>query len=344
MKNKVTRRSFIQKTGLGIAGLSVATSFPAKAMNFLSPSVAKSKVVYIKNPKVIDVDGKIDTDILYKMLEQGMCEFAGTNDIAAVWKQFFTPEDIIGLKLNVNMFTVFEGTEMLHLYPRITDTIIKSMTNAGIMEENLILWDRSDQELSDVGYTVQKEKGALRIMGQKAMRRDQDGDYTDEEFAVGEKTTRVSNILARECTKIINIPVLKSHGRSGVTGALKNHYGSISNPNQFHDNLCCYPGIAELNALPPIRDKHALVIGSGLMNVFEGGPRWNRQFMWSDGSLFIGTDPVAVDRVMLKVLDEKRELENLPPVEEKAIHLQLSEEMGLGNSQLENIELKELLV
>ena len=163
--------------------------------------------------------------------------------------------------------------------------------------------------------------------------------FSASDQQVGNKTTRLSNILEKDCTALINLPCLKSHRLAGVTGALKNHYGSIDNPREFHDNDCCNPGAAEINNIPAIRDRHRLVVCNALMGLWEGGPRWNPAYMWMEGSLIIGEDPVAVDAVMLQMIDAKRQEAGYPVVAPRAGHLQLSEQIGLGNSRMENIQL-----
>ena len=61
--------------------------------------------------------------------------------------------------------------------------------------------------------------------------------------------------------------------------------------------------------------------------------------MWMEGSLILGDDPVAVDTVMLQMIDKKRNEAGLQALAPRAKHLQLCEEIGLGNNAPERIEL-----
>lgn len=347
MKNKKhTRRKFIKKTAVGTAGLLVLPRIKLFGLRSLKE---KSKVVFAHSKQVIDDSGKVNPDILQLMIDQSILMLSEKDQLNEAWQRYFRTDDIIGMKVNGNSYSQLEGTPMVEHFPLITRGILNSLNRAGISESNAIIWERSDVELQTMGYTIQKEKGKLRILGTHIERRPSASEnyqpgFSSIDQATGEKTTRLSNILEKDCTALINLPALKSHRLAGITGALKNHYGSIDNPREFHDDDCCNPGVAEINNIQTIREKHKLVICNALMGLWEGGPRWNLANMWMEGSLIFGEDPVAVDAVMLKLVDEKRIEAGLEPVAKRAKHLQLSEEIGLGNSKLENIEIINLTI
>jgi hypothetical protein len=62
--------------------------------------------------------------------------------------------------------------------------------------------------------------------------------------------------------------------------------------------------------------------------------------MWTFGGLVIGTDPIAIDFIMLKGINQQPITLRLKPVE-TATHLRLTETAGLGNHSLAKIELIE---
>jgi uncharacterized protein (DUF362 family) len=57
------------------------------------------------------------------------------------------------------------------------------------------------------------------------------------------QTSHLSKILTRMCTYLVNVPVLKDHGKVGITLSLKNHYGTIDNPMDCHPNHYSGKGI-----------------------------------------------------------------------------------------------------
>jgi len=50
-------------------------------------------------------------------------------------------------------------------------------------------------------------------------------------MAMGDSTVRLSRILTDDISILINVPIMKDHEITGVTGALKNHYGSVKMPS-----------------------------------------------------------------------------------------------------------------
>ncbi len=232
----------------------------------------------------------------------------------------------------------YRGSDFAKSYYELTDAILNSLKSGGISKKNAIIFDRSDQELEDLGYTIQKEPGATRIMGTMKTRRTKGDGYSEESYPVGKKAARVSRIITDKCTALINLPVLKSIRSTGITASLKNHYGSIDNPGTFHSNGCTNPGIPEVNAIPVIRDKQKLIIANCLYGLYNKGPRWQKDYVWPEGSIIVSTDPVAIDTIMIGILDRKRKEEGRGPAASKAGYIKLSEKLGLGTCDLNKID------
>ena len=131
----------------------------------------------------------------------------------------------------------------------------------------------------------------------------------------GEDDTRsnMMRLVSRRLTKIINIPNIKDHGATGVTGCLKNiAYGSFSNVARTHDrgasHTCSFVGT--LAAVEPLRSRTVLQIMDGLRGVWHGGPfAHTPRYVFYPKRMLLRTDPVAVDRLLLDIIDEKRKAE-----------------------------------
>ncbi len=342
-RQKITRREFIERSTSGALGVTLGAGLaadPSKPEVKKEPP-KKSRVVLVRHPKVIDSAGAVQKPLLMEMLDTALTRFTGNTSVADSWGEFLKKEDSIGLKVNPLGLNSIEGTPAVSHFTCMTEVLIASCGKAGLKEKQFLIWDRSEEELKRGGFAIQKEAGKLRVMGTKEARKSETGiGFGTESFPVGEKSTRLTKILTELTSATINIPVLKHHRLSGVTGSLKNNYGSIDNAREFHENFCTGPGIPEINAVPAIRDTQRLVIADALLGVYEGGPRWNRDVMWAYGGILVGTDPVAVDRVLLTILNEKRNAEEMEPIgESHARHLELSEKLGLGMSRLDGIEL-----
>ena len=60
-----------------------------------------SRVVLIRDSKVVDGDGQADPEILHRMLNDGVAKLVGEKDSAAAWQKLFSPTDVVGIKSNV---------------------------------------------------------------------------------------------------------------------------------------------------------------------------------------------------------------------------------------------------
>jgi hypothetical protein len=100
----------------------------------------------------------------------------------------------------------------------------------------------------------------------------------------------------------VDFAVLKNHDRAGVTGTMKNYYGSVHNPGALHWNNCD-PYIPSLNQ--QIRDvldvQEVLFIIDAIFGVYYGGPNGPANMIY-DGFI-LGQDRVALDAIARQILD-----------------------------------------
>jgi len=117
-------------------------------------------------------------------------------------------------------------------------------------------------------------------------------------------------------TKIINVPTMKDHSASGVTGALKNlAYGTFNNVARTHraPHTFTNPVIGLMCTVEPLRSKSVLHIMDGMRQVWHGGPLTQVQdFIDQTGILLAATDPVAMDTVELEAIEKKRHEKGVP--------------------------------
>jgi uncharacterized protein (DUF362 family) len=356
-----TRRGFIKQAAIGAAGLAfagkLAKAGPAEAVFDRMPgsplsgsgliagagAAEKSRVILVRSKAVVDAAGKVESALLESMLEKAVTTFAGSSSAADAWRKFISPEDVVGLKINTLGNADIKGMDYTMHFGSIIGAVAGGVKKAGVADKNIVVWDRSEEEMKEAGLTIQGDPGSMRFIANKVSRRDA-GEYAATAYPVGGLTSRVSRILDEVTTSMINICVPKTHGGAVFTNALKNHYGSIDNPGRMHANNCSNPGIAEVNAIPIIRKKQKLVVSDALLMVIEAGPRWDRRFIRPFGGILVGTDPVAVDAVALSLLDGLRKAEGMEPVAPRVLHIALAEQLGLGKSNLEDIDLVTLNV
>ncbi|MDX9758191.1 MAG: DUF362 domain-containing protein [Bacteroidota bacterium] len=260
------------------------------------------------------------------MLARAMRELTGEADVRDAWRQFVSPDDMVGLKVNP------VAGALLSTSVAVTAAAVAQLEAAGIPRANIMIWDRREFELHEAGFTAERFPG-IRIRGTEC--KDASGAFRDASGALyGEaridrawsywadceesydaetlpyminegKHSYFSRIVTEEVTKIVNIPILKNAGPT-VTLCLKNlAYGAISNTGRLHKQLwgeTC----AQVPCFPPLRDKTVLNIVDGLIGCYQGGPGANPQFIVPYHRILAGSDPVAVDRVGYEIVLAKR--------------------------------------
>ncbi len=272
------------------------------------------------------VDGAPDAARCASMLENAMLTLTGAATIGDAWKQFVAPGERIGLKVNP------VAGKLLSTSPVLVEAVISQLEAAGITRGDIMIWDRREFQLHEAGFTEDRFPG-IRIRGTEC--KDAEGNFHDasgrlysedridrdwyfwadcedrydEEtlpYMVNEgKYSYFSSIVTREVDKIINLPILKNAG-SSVTLCMKNlAYGAVTNTGRLHKPLWAET-CAQVPCFAPLRDKVVLNIVDGLIGCYHGGPGANPQFILPYHRLLVGSDPVAVDRVGLSIVEAKR--------------------------------------
>ncbi len=375
------RREFLQGMVLGLLGESIAYPKSDSADDRANkagtdrfpqtmgmPGPFPGQIIELKSNNVI-VQNRVDPDIVRKMVDRGMIELTGASTPLKAWQFFFNKDDVVAIKVNAS------GLPYCVSSPEIVLEIIRALNLAGIPPQHIYLYERYTEQLDLVGYyAVVPER--IRVVGLNGSRQELGGFdkniYAERSF-FGEEETRsyLAKLVSQVVTKIINVPNLKDHSAAGVTGCLKNiAYGSFDNVARSHKipTTRTKTFIGQLCSMEPLRSKTVLQIMDGLRGVYHGGPfARNQNYLWYPGLIYFGTDPVAIDRVELDIVEAKRKEagavslwdrspENLAPetvyIENprknlfirEPEHIQYAGSLGLGVYEMEKIRRRQINV
>jgi uncharacterized protein (DUF362 family) len=340
----LNRRHFLLLAAGAGAGLAGAASAQNQISRFLLASQTEekkstvspdmSRVVVVKNEKIFGGGKGPVASQIDRTLAVGMGILYDQQDATSLWQRLFKPDDVVGIKVNC-----IAGPQ-LSTHPALVDAIVAQLKLAGVPPENIIIWDRTNRELTRAGYTINTGPKGVKCYGTDA------AGYEEKAVARGKFNGKLSTILTRQITALINAPILKNHGGAGVTISMKNHYGSFHNPGDHHKNLCD-PYIADLNSLDEIRSKTRLIICDATRATCNGGPGHKPAFTWNYSGLLLSTDTVALDTVGASIIDERREEVGLPSLEKAGRpprQLASAAERGLGNTSMNKIDLRRAAV
>jgi len=308
-----------------------------------APIAGASTVVTIQRNDSIDATGKSlhqpQLDIVQSMVDGVLSALAG--GAANPWSVILptaSPCTRIGLK--VNCLNTFFATS-----PAVVRAIIKSLvSNADICPGNIIVWDRRLDELNGAGqYTDEHLQGA-RLLGTVNSPKDFHGPgYSPEFFGTFQGSTPLlSRILTEQTDITINCPVLKSHGQSGVTAALKNIYGIINIPKEYHSTkdgkVNLQTALPALYNIPAIRKSIKLTIVDALQAVTLADTADRPDAV--PGRIFASMDPVALDRYALDVVNQLRAKRKKDPISGSIVSwLDNAYQLGLGTKDYKLVDL-----
>jgi uncharacterized protein (DUF362 family) len=129
-------------------------------------------------------------------------------------------------------------------------------------------------------------------------------------------------------TNIIHLPTFKTHGHTQMTGALKDSFGLYLTKNRHLAHLKIHQVLVDLLLLQHTISHSEFVLTDGTVMGDGAGPR---TMVPKIGNILLATnDMVAADTVQTRIMG----------LDQRAVHkLQIANELGLGESNLENIEI-----
>lgn len=124
MSTLLTRRDLLKAT----AGVTLAALAPEALAQ------KKAKVVLVRHPDAVDAQGKVNTEVIAKMLDEAVAALFDVKKPIDAWKQVVKPNDLVGIKTNVWM--------PLPTPKEVENAIQKRLLDAGVPAERIRINDR----------------------------------------------------------------------------------------------------------------------------------------------------------------------------------------------------------
>jgi len=287
-KSNINRRDFLR--GAAFAGLAASMGLPLE-LSWADEETKKTRVVLIRDEKVLDNKGHINAEIINRMLDRAIATLFDKEESLDAWKQLISPDDIVGIKSNEWSY--------LPTPAEIEQAIKTRVKDAGVPEKNI--------EIDDRGL--------------------------------------LNNEIFLKSTALINVRPLRTHHWSGIGGCIKNYITFVPDPYNYHDNSCADLAVIWKKRL--IKDKTKLNILVVLTPLFYGvGPHhFDMTYTWNYKGILVGTDPVALDSVGVRLLEAKRQayFDKPQPIMPPPHHVAYADiKHKLGTSDIKKIELIKL--
>jgi hypothetical protein len=342
-------RSLLAATGVfWFPILLLGQEAPQSASNELPPST----VFFARDPNALAVDKLTeDAAVTGQMVNRLVLACTGRGTVEEAWRALVTPKDRVGIKISTS------GGRYFSTHRGVVEAIVAGLAQAGVPRRQIVVWDRDAANLRAAGFT--ETKGSYAVRGIEPIR-GYDAEAALDEPVQGKliwgdllfherqrKTlhaggvesdqlsslSHLATILSREVTKVINVPVLCDEANCGVAGALYNMtIPNIDNWRRFiQSEGSSAESIPSLYSDERIGRKVILHVMDGLVAQYAAGPGGNLNYAFPHATIYMSTDPVALDAVALRELEVWRKQMKLPRIGHRADWLGTAEELGLGN-------------
>src|SRR5262245_29173158 len=275
------------------------------------PGPFPGRVVAVTSARSVDLaTGAANDEIVREMMARGMRTLTGAATTTDAWRRVFDPSDRVGIKVNCGGYP-----HCVSAYEIVAE-VVRQLAAVGVPPSQVYVYERFQSQLDEVNYRPHLPDGVTIVAAERANRNVESSGYDPSVYLeadlFGEDDTRsnLMRLVSRQLTKIINIPNMKDHGATGVTGCLKNvAYGSFSNVARTHQRGVShtYSVVGTLASIEPLRSRTVLQIMDGLRGVWHGGPfARTPKYVFYPRQIMFGTDPVAIDRLLLDIIETER--------------------------------------
>jgi uncharacterized protein (DUF362 family) len=323
------------------------------------PVPTPSIVYALHNPDSIK-QYKTNPHIVREMVNRLVMAVTGQSDVARAWGSLVSPGERVGIKISA------AGGELFTTHHDIVNAIVDGLAAAGHPRSSIVVWDRSVGGIKEAGYRSAVDGFQVKAI---APHDGYDAKATQSAPVVGklvwgdfeyvgdtgkmplvadaEATSNVSHfskIISNEVDKVINVPVMSVSETNGIAGCIYNMtIPNIDNWRRFtQGSRFGAESLADIYANSLIANKVVFNLMDGLIAQYAGGPQPQPNYAVHHATLYASKDPVALDAIALKRLEEWRKRGSLRPVGKVAAYIDFASQLGLGNSAPNRIEIRNI--
>jgi len=337
----ISRRNFLKYLGAGVIGIIAKPKFSlAKKNDFRASDVIQC---FDENATS---GNTINESVVQIMMDESIQTLTGINNLGEAWKSILpdiNENSIISIKVNCMNYEV-------PTHPEFVNCIINGLTqmefgSVNYKRNNIIIWDRFDDELSDSGYIIYtgNEPNTVRCFGS-----DHSGVGYDTTCPLhingpgGTIAKYPSRIMSLMSDYVIDAGVLKDHDWAYITLSLKNHYGSIDQPVDYnlHYNHCnpCIPSLnQQIRDVINPNNMQKIFIVDALFGRINWGPMGSPNC--NPKKLIMSLDTVACDYHGQNVINEERVAQGYSTINAPYITTAAQSQYNLGTTDINLIEI-----
>lgn len=273
----------------------------------------------------------------------------------------------VGLKVNTR------GGLGLSTPPALVRALIAALESRGFARDAIYIVDYSAHDLRAAGFMPalsRSRQSSKRFEGARVLALDSEAHYDPEWFydsplpSAFQKEPRLMlegssgrdsleegaearksflpEPLLFEVDYWINLAVGVDDPALGLDGVLANAtLWNVSNSRRFLANeATASAAVAEIAAIPELAERMVLNFVTLEAYQFIGGPHFNSIYTRSEPRLWMSSDPVALDRLLLDRINTMRRLEGFTEISPLPKQLPFATSLGLGDHERSRIQIE----
>jgi len=280
-------------------------------------------------------------EVARHLLERALMDLTGAPNVVEAMKRFVHPSERVAVK--VNGIAGQLGATMAVNFELILP-VVEALIAAGVAPDRITVYEQYPTYLMGCRVNVRKDRLPAGVVTGTHNNR----DHVMPRIVVFERTfTRYCRFLT-EASALIDMTMMKDHSLCGFTGAMKNvTHGNIENPEDHHAHQA-NPQIAMLYNHPIVLSRARLHITDAFKIIYDRGPLdKDSRMRVPHGSVYASTDPVALDRVGWKVIDDERLRRGgmtLAKAGREPKYILRAADLGVGIGDLNDIRLRSVVI
>jgi uncharacterized protein (DUF362 family) len=282
-----------------------------------------------------------EADVARRLVERALTDLTATSNIVEAMKRFVTQEDRVAIK--VNGIAGQTGHTMAVNFEVILP-VVEAVLAVGVPADRVTVYEQYPTYLMGCRVNVRSWQLPVGVVT---------GTHNNRDHAMPELRV-FENVPTRYCrfftdaTAVIDMTMMKDHSICGFTGALKNiTHGNIDNPHKHHAHQAS-PQIALLYNHPIVQSRVRLHIADAFKIIYDKGPLdKDPRMRVPHGAIYASTDPVALDTVGTKVIDDERKARGGRTLEASGRlprYLARAAELGAGVHDWNDIRLRSVII
>jgi uncharacterized protein (DUF362 family) len=277
-------------------------------------------------------------EIAKAVLEKALMELTGATNIDTAMARFVHKDDVVAIK--VNGIAGQKGTYTMATNYEVILPVVEAVLAVGVPANKITVYEQFPDFLNGTRINLRKWKLPEGVL--TGTHNNTDHKMPDIKIYQGIKT-KYARIFT-DATAVINVTMIKDHSISGYTGTMKNiTHGNVNNPHEHHASQAS-PQIAMLYNHPIVTSRVRLHITDAFKVMYDKGPLdKDPKTRIPHGAIYACTDPIAMDTMGVKILNDERKARNLPSLKDagrEPRYIQTGADLGLGIHDLNQIRMQ----